>query len=640
MIIGTAGHIDHGKSALVAALTGVQTDRLHEEKKRGITIELGYAYSPTPDGDILGFVDAPGHEKLVHTMVAGASGIDFGLLIVAADDGVMPQTREHLAILQLLNLRQGAVVITKADRASAARILQVQSDIQECVRGTFLEQESVFVVCALAPESEGIQALLKHLYARAQHTTQRSRQGYFRMAIDRVFSLRGHGTVVAGTIHSGTVTVGSSPHLRLMPSAAKVRIRSIHAQNQASEQAHAGQRCALNLAGTDAGVISRGNWLADERLFTPSHRIDVELRLLPGAERLMQTWSPWHVHLGAAHYVAHAVPLEDTRLASEQTIRVQLVFTEPVCSIAGDPFILRNAQAKETAGGGRVLDPNAPDRKRRSSIRLARLDAIAQFLNGAGLAPLLQQARFGLSQDEIERLHAGPISGLVLPQNAVWLQADHDPSLRWLFWAEQLDSLEHQIEQTLEHFHGHAPDEPGIASGRLRRMCAPSMPEVLWRSLLQDMLAKARLAQKGNWLHQPGHRVSLSSEDQALASRVLPLARQGGLEPPWVRDLAQALDAPEERVRHLMRSLVRKGELFQVVHDLFYHRYTIAQLAELIARLGTGQGISAAQFRDATGLGRKRAIQILEFFNRVGYTRRLRDRHVLRGEPWQDAEAL
>src|SRR5690606_181307 len=263
------------------SLTGVDTDRLEEEKKRGISIQLGYAYTPLPDGQILGFIDVPGHERLVHTMVAGATGIDFGLLIVAADDGVMPQTREHLAVLQLLGLQAGAIVLSKADRADAARIESVKAELQALVQGSFLDSAPIFVVDARSDDKPGLEALREHLHAQAMQSTKQDAQGYFRLPIDRVFTLQGHGTVVTGTVHDGVLDLdGPAMDLRLMPRGTPVRVRSIHAQNQASRQARAGQRCALNLGGIDVQDIERGDWLADARCFIPSTRIDVELSLL------------------------------------------------------------------------------------------------------------------------------------------------------------------------------------------------------------------------------------------------------------------------------------------------------------------------------------------------------------------------
>ncbi|MFA5610152.1 MAG: selenocysteine-specific translation elongation factor [Alcaligenes sp.] len=635
MIVGTAGHIDHGKTTLIRALTGVDTDRLEEEKKRGISIQLGYAYTPLPDGQILGFIDVPGHERLVHTMVAGATGIDFGLLIVAVDDGVMPQTREHLAVLQLLGLDAGAIVLSKAARADAARIETVKAELQTLVQGSFLDNAPVFVVDALSEAKPGLEALRQHLHTQAMQSTTQDGQGYFRLAIDRVFTLQGHGTVVTGTVHDGVLDLdGPAMDLRLMPRGTPVRVRSIHAQNQASRQARAGQRCALNLGGIDVQDIERGDWLADARCFIPSTRIDVELSLLDKDIPALRTWSPWHVHMGAAHLTAHAVPLDGESLQPGKTGKVQLVFDRPICTVTGERFILRNAQASETVGGGIVLDPNAPDRKRRSTARLAWLDALAQWTRGGPLEGLLAHAPYGLDEATLLRLSGGSQHGLSAPSHARWHMGSRPQSQPILLSDARLETLCQHIESVMLQFHERNPDEPGLSISRLRRMAAPTMPDAIWQLLTEYLLAEQRLARQGAWLHTPGHRVTLSAEDQTLATALLPLIEAGRFDPPWTRDLAKATEAPEDQTRNVLRRLVRQGELFQIVHDLFYHRRQIAALAHIVKELHSGQGVSAAQFRDATGLGRKRAIQILEFFDRVGYTRRVRDRHVLRGEAW------
>ncbi|KNE27723.1 selenocysteine-specific translation elongation factor [Achromobacter spanius] len=634
MIIGTAGHIDHGKTTLVRALTGVDTDRLKEEKARGISIELGYAYTPLANGDVLGFIDVPGHEKLVHTMAAGASGIDFGLLVVAADDGVMPQTREHLAILSLLGVTQGAVALTKADRADAARLDAVRAEIAALTTGTFLDGAPVYAVCAAQVDDAGTAQLKQHLHAQAEHLQRRDAAGLFRLAVDRVFTLAGHGTVVTGTAHAGQARAGDdSADLRVMPAGTRVRVRSIHAQNQPSDTGTAGQRCALNLAGIDKQAISRGDWIADARCFLPSRHIDVALTLLPSADAPLRAWAPLHVHIGAARQVAHVVPLSAETLAPGQSGWVQLVFDEPVCAMPGDRYIVRNAQATRTVGGGRVLDPNAPDRKRRAAARMQGLQALSDMLDGSGLEPVLAHAPLGLDEGALQRLTGKPVQDIAAPHGALWIESRHAQGPRTLIGSAHWDALLGRVEQALASFHLSAPDEPGPHSARLRRMVMPVGSDALWTAVLDHLQRDGRVARNGPWLHLPSHTATLADEESALAARLLPLLEAGAFDPPWVRDLARMQGEPEERVRQLLRKLLRRGDVAQVVKDLFYHRDQMRELARLAAELaGQPQGLNAAVFRDRTGLGRKRAIQILEFFDRVGYTRRLRDTHVLRGE--------
>ncbi|ARP82774.1 selenocysteine-specific translation elongation factor [Bordetella genomosp. 8] len=638
MIVGTAGHIDHGKTTLVRALTGVDTHRLKEEKARGISIELGYAYTPLPDGDVLGYIDVPGHEKLVHTMAAGAGGIDFGLLVIAADDGIMPQTREHLAILQLLGVSRGAIAITKVDRVAADRLDTVRQEVLGLVAGTFLGEARVFMVNASSPADLGTRALRAHIEQAAAALPARRASGLFRLAVDRVFTLSGQGTVVTGTVHSGRVQLNSDDGatLVLMPAGTPVRIRSIHAQNRPSPSGQAGQRCALNLAGIDKSAIARGDWIADARCFVPSRHVDVELHMLASADTAATTWLPVHVHLGAAHHMAHIVPLSADSVAPGAVARAQLVFDHPVCAMPGDRYIVRNAQATQTLGGGRVLDPDAPDRRRRTPGRMAWLDAVAAMLDGGGVHALLTQASVGMDDRQLTRLTGRPAEDTSIPEDALWVAANSTHGARTLILRAHWDALRAAVRTALERLHADTPDEPGADAGRLRRIALPALPEAPWQALIADLLQDGTIVRNGPWLHLPGHAVQFDDDETRLAQALLPLLHAGAYDPPWVRDLARMRNEAEDRVRKVLRKLLRRGDVAQVVPDLFYHREKIQELAELFARLardgtqGAPMGINAACFRDATGLGRKRAIQILEYFDRVGYTRRLRDLHMLR----------
>jgi selenocysteine-specific elongation factor len=632
VIVGTAGHIDHGKTTLVRALTGVDTDRLKEEKARGISIELGYAYAPLPDGEVLGFVDVPGHERLVHTMAAGACGIDFGLLVVAADDGVMPQTREHLAILELLGVSRGAVALTKTDRVDAARVGQVRMEIEALLEGGPLAGAPCFPLDATTAQDPGVQALHAHLQASALAWRARDDGGLFRLAIDRVFTLPGHGTVVAGTVFGGRVVAGDdTAGLVLAPAGRPLRVRAIHAQNRPSPVGRAGQRCALNLAGIEKDAIARGDWIADARAVAPARNVDVELHLLADADVAIGAWSPLHVHLGTARRLAHAVPLSGETVAPGRTARVQLVFDVPLCAAPGDRFIVRDAQASRTLGGGRVLDPYAPARRRRTAQRLAWLDGMAAMLDGHGLQALLRHAPHGLDEPALVRLTCLPPERLHLPADACWLAPRGAP--RIAIADQHRQALRARVEQALADFHHDAPDEPGPDASRLRRIALPAAPAALWSALLEELGDDGRLSRNGPWLHLPGHAVALGEADAPLAQELLTRLRDGGYDPPWVRDLARLHGEPEDRVRRLLRTLALQGETYQVVRDLFYHRERMRDLAELACVLAERHGrIEAARFRDAAALGRKRAIQILEFLDRTGLTRRMRDAHLLRDD--------
>jgi selenocysteine-specific elongation factor len=411
-----------------------------------------------------------------------------------------------------------------------------------------------------------------------------------------------------------------------MPANTPVRVRSIHAQNRACDHGHAGQRCALNIVGVEKSAISRGDWLADSRLFAPTTRVDVRLRLTaPG--RGLAAWSPIHVHLGTAHRVAHVVPLESERLSPNESARVQLVFDAPVCTLPGDRFIARDAQAAHTIGGGRVLDPFAPSRRRRSAARLRYLDAIEQMIAGDGIGPLLRDAPFGVRMADLVRLTGRAADRISLPSDAVVISAGHE---RFLILAAYWSALRERAVAALRGFHASAPDEPGPDAGRLRRTAFADLPHVLWCTLVDELVQERALLRNGPWLSLPEHTVTLSDSDRALAQQLQPLIAVG-LDPPWVRDLAAVVHQPEERVRQVLRKQVAQGTVYQVVRDLFYDKERIDELADLMASLAREHGaVNAARYRDAIGLGRKRTIQILEFFDRIGYTRRVHDVHVLR----------
>ncbi|RIX76456.1 selenocysteine-specific translation elongation factor [Acidovorax cavernicola] len=625
MIIGTAGHIDHGKTTLVRALTGVDTDRLPEEKRRGISIELGYAYLHAPDGVSLGFVDVPGHERLLHTMLAGATGIDHALLVVAADDGVMPQTREHLAVVALLGVREATVALTKIDRIDAAardaRLAEVRAEIAALLAPTPFAQAPVFPVAATT--GDGIDALRERLLAVARGQPTRADDLAFRLAADRAFTLSGVGTVVTGTVHSGTVRIGDE--LTLAPHARPVRVRGIHAQNQAAESAHAGQRCALALAGLAKEDVHRGDWICAPAIALATARIDVLLTLWPDETRALRSGATVHAHLGASDVMASVALLDREALAPGETALAQLVLREAVGAWHGDRGVLRDASASRTVAGVRVLDPFAPVRYRRTPERLRTLAAWAVDERDTCVAALLHHAPLGLDAARLAQALSLPgEAALPLPADAVRIGAT-------AIAQDHLDALQTQIVDRLADFHRDAPDEVGPDARRLKRLAAPRTDDALWRHAIDALLSRAALARSGTWLHLPDHAARLGEAEQKLAQKLLPKLADGGFDPPWVRDLAKDCAVSEPLVRQTLASLARRGEAFQVVKDLYYPLATVERLAVLARGCLDGpEGLQAASFRDATGLGRKRAIQLLEFFDRVGFTRRVKDAHLLR----------
>ena len=633
MIVATAGHIDHGKTSLVRSLTGVDTDRLPEEKRRGISIELGFAYSERALGEPLGFVDVPGHERLVHTMVAGAGSVDFALLVVAADDGVMPQTREHLAILELLGVRHAAVALTKVDRVEESRTLVVTAQIRQLLSETPLSDAPIFRMNATRADDAGVAALREHLERVAQGWRMRSDEGLFRLPVDRVFTLPGLGTVATGTVVAGRVRVGDS--IAIMPSGAEARVRSIHAQHRDAEIGRAGQRCALNLVGIDKTALHRGDWLADARALRPSTRIDVQLRWLAGSA-LPKDRAALHVHLGTADRVAKAVLLDSDCLEARRSARVQLVFEAPFCAGAGDAFVVRDAQARRTVGGGIVIDPCPPARRRRSAERLAYLTAIQNLLQDGSVLMLLENAATGIPMRELMHLTGLAPDQIPLPARARIVGAPEDGfAILDSHWRVLYDSA----LTALRNFHAQHPDEPGVDRARLRRLAAPGVNDGLWRALMGELLRDHAVASSDYWLHLPQHQVTLDDRERQLGAQLQSIIAAAAYDPPWVRELAARVQSTEEEIRRVLGKCAVQRQVYQIVKDLFYHSDTVRQLrSELQTLYMRHNVILAAEFRDAIGIGRKRSIQLLEFFDRVGYTRRIpRGRIVRDDSSWHDS---
>jgi selenocysteine-specific elongation factor len=537
--------------------------------------------------------------------------------------------------VELLGIQRGAVALTKVDRVDEQRLRDVHNEVSAFLSGSVLQAAPVFETCATQNGDPGVAALQSYLHGAAVAWHRRRSDGLFRLAVDRVFTLAGQGTIVTGTVVAGSVSAGDT--MLLAPKNQSVRVRSIHAQNRPADTGRAGERCALNLASIEKSAIDRGDWIVDPRLSQASERIDVTLTMLADASVTLDHWAPVHVHLGTQHQVAHIVLLESETLVAGQRARVQLVFERPICAVPGDRFVVRNAQADRTIGGGLVLDPFAPSRKRRSAERLAWLDAIQTMLDTGALDAMFARAPFGLSRALLERLTGMPASAITLPSGTRVVDLPgHDA----LLVADTLwQTLSGRAIATLAQYHERSPDELGPDVSRLRRIAAPLADDALWRALIDDAAARGELVKRGPWLHLPGHAVTLDAADQTLAAALLSGVKAGRFDPPWVRDLASEHGVSEDRMRQLMRKLARQGELFQVVHDLFYHQDVVRELALIAAaeaekNAGT---VAAAPFRDVTGLGRKRAIQLLEFFDRVGYTRFHRGLHLLRTDSrWLD----
>lgn len=625
MIIATAGHIDHGKTALVQALTGVDADRLPEEKRRGMTIDLGFAYWPVDENLTVGFIDVPGHEKFVRTMLAGVSGIDLALLVVAADDGPMPQTLEHLAILDLMAVPAGGIVITKADRVDADRLAEVENLIANMAAGTVLEGAPVHVTSAHT--GQGIEELKAWLLAQARSLTRPPVSGHFRLAVDRAFTLRGAGLVVTGTAVNGRVQTGD--RLILSPLGREVRVRSIHAQNAESPEGHERQRLALNIAGVDKEVVRRGDWLLAPEAHAPTGRIDVRVRVPKNADDALRDRQPVHVHLGAMDVTGRLALLEGRRIEPGEEGWGQLVLDHQVGALAGDRFVLRDQSAQHTLAGGRVADPFPPARGRRWPERLAYLEAVDRPDRGAALAAALKaspdgldKARFALARNQTAAEMAA-LAAKVEMQTAAGLSFSPEHAAAWIA----------TVEEALSRWHAEYNDRAGAPPESLRRTLKASAPRTAWAAALALALAGGVTKQVGPMVALVGHEATMADADRLLWEEIEPLLLEGGLRPPRVREIAATVGEEPERVEAVLRRAANLALVAPVAKNRFFPPTALEELIQIARGLAAKDPegrFTAQQYKDASGIGRNVTIEVLEYFDQIGATRRVGDARVLR----------
>lgn len=627
MILATAGHIDHGKTALVQALTGTDADRLPEEKRRGMTIDLGFAYARLPDGSEIGFVDVPGHERFLPNMLAGVLGIDRVLLVVAADDGPRPQTLEHLDILDLIGVGEVTGIVTKIDRVAPERTAAVAGELAVLFAASGFAGSPILAVSSRT--GEGMPALLRHLEERtraAEEAQEAATPGLFRIPIDRAFTLAGIGLVVTGTIVSGAVAVGD--HLVASPRGVALRVRGLHAHNHPVARAARGERVAAAIAGSfpEGGAPARGDWLVAAERHAPSARLDLWLRASRLAPAPLKDGLPVHLHLGTEDVVGRLAVLESAAIAPGESGFAQLDLAHPIGALWGDRAVLRDHAARHTLAGGQVIDPFAPRRGRRAPARLAVLAAMAEpdaaraLDRRLALEGIVDLARFALARnlrpDESAALLAGGAHRAV----------GHPPA--YAVSRERFAALGEAIVAALARWHREQPDALGPTQPLLFARLSGAAPPPVLEAALSELAGAGRIARTGAAWRLKEHQPRLVAADERLWGRMLPLLEAAGLRPPRVRELAELLALDPAAAARFLARIERFGRVAKVADNRYFLPETLAALADVARALATASPdgtFTAAGFNERTGVGRNLAIEILEFFDRIGATRRVGD---------------
>jgi len=634
-VLGTAGHIDHGKTALIRALTGIDTDRLPEEKARGITIELGFAPLELGEGLRVSVVDVPGHERLVRTMVAGAAGIDLVLLVVAADEGVMPQTREHVAICRLLGIERGVVALTKRDLVDEEMCELAGEEVRDLLQDTALADAPMLAVSSTSGEGiDTLRAALAEVVGKSAARTPR--QGPARLPIDRVFAMKGFGTVVTGTLQGGPLAVGEA--VEVQPSAKKARIRGLQSHSHAVEHIQAGSRCAVNLQGLEVAELSRGEVVSHPGSLLCTATADLELHWLPGAPRSTEQVAVEFL-TGSAERRAHLAPIGCEEFTPDQQLFARLhVEGEPLPLLPGDRFIVRGFARGEgaggTLGGGVVLDIAPPHRRRSDPALLRELEILSAGDLRAGLRERIRRSGLtGADQDALA--HETGVSEVELTRHLEALaeagEVQRAGAGRWLD-SGVLERVEERLQLTLGAFHGAEPLRPGMSRGTLRG----SLPENVRAESVDLALARLEAAgtirSEGEHVRLASHSPTLDDGTRAAVDRIRSEAIAAGLEPPSLRDWSQQLGLPVERFRDLAAYLERNGELLRAPGDLWFARSHIADLrARITAHLEAHGEIDTQTYKSLIGTSRRTAMPLMELFDELHLTRRVGEVRVLRG---------
>ncbi|MGH7854563.1 MAG: selenocysteine-specific translation elongation factor [Candidatus Binatia bacterium] len=632
-IIGTAGHIDHGKTSLIKALTGTDTDRLKEEKERGISIDLGFAHLDLPDGTAAGIVDVPGHERFIKNMLAGAHGIDLVLFTVAADDGVMPQTEEHLDIVHLLGVKMAIFVITKADLVSASRIAEVAEEIDILTLGTVLENPLKIAVSSAT--GQGIAEIKERIAGILQSQNKTPPSGYFRLPVDRAFVLQGHGVVVTGTGLSGEIKVGEQ--VRCLPGDHIFRVRSLQVHGKSVERAGWGQRVAMNLTGPDRAEIARGHVICHEKISLVTDRFDAHLEVRPGARKGLKNHQRVRVHLGAAERLGKIVILgAGEKIEPKESAFCQVTISEPLLALRGDHFILRDETARRTLAGGVVINPWANRHKRGESHLQNRLAALLRG-DAAALTEVYVEssAAFALPIEAIYQflnVREEQIRDAI--ERMKDLRALSAEGEKLFTTQEKWARLKEQVLELLKAFHAGHPLVPGMdmeeLRGKLRYALAPKIFRVVTDTLINEKL----IAREENLLRLASHRVQLGGQEKTLMDKIKKLLGEQPLAPPDLKEIEKQAGVPRNRLNEVIRLLEREGAVVRITTDMYFLTSSVEQLRQTLRKYLTDKGeMTAASFRDLIGSSRKYTIPLLEFFDRDGLTIRIGDIRRLKSAP-------
>ncbi len=625
LIIGTAGHIDHGKTTLVKRLTGIETDRLKEEKQRGISIELGFAPFALPNGQKAAIVDVPGHERFIRHMLAGAFGIDMVLFTIAADEGVMPQTREHGDIIELLGIDKGIIVITKKDMVDDEWLMLVEDEIEEYIDTTPLKGAPIIAVSAVT--GEGIPELMQAIEQVASTVTEKPLMGKARLPIDRVFTIAGFGTVVTGTLWSGQIKVGDT--MELMPVQKSVKIRTLQVHNEKVDTAYAGQRVAVNLQGIEVSEIKRGYLLAESGYLTPSYRVDTRLRLLESSSRTLLNWNRIRFHLGTDEALGRIVLLDRDELIPGEEAYAQLVLEKPVVAFKGDPFVIRYYSPVDTIGGGTIIDPNAPKQKRFKEEVLNDLIVKEEGSLYDLVLHELETSLTGLSMAELAKKTAGDEA---LINKEIQLLIDDEKIVEigdkggLYLSARALELIYEQMVKTMTDYFNKYPLRWGYPKEDMRTRLFGNFNPKTFNSVVKYLEETGRLGTKSNLVNVPGWKTEPGEKEKRAINQIHKLMEDDLFAPPEIEQMTNTTGLNESQLNEILAYMVGQGQLVKITEGLYFAREAIDKGQDLLNKhFNQEKELTLATARDILNTSRKYALPLIEYYDRIHFTRRVGD---------------